>query len=148
MAQQRAWLQKTNKQFADDLGYSTVHVSRITNDPLFIAEVKRLRDKTEAHQIVLKNKATDKMFKNLDAMIEVQLSIANDTTVNPATRSSAADKVMVYIMSKKSADVGEDLDAGNLMIQLADSVAKLVNDPDVVPSGEILQFIEKQANDK
>ena len=147
MAQQRAFLHKTNKQFAEELEYSEVHVSRITTDPLFITEVRRLKGEAEAHEIILKKKAITKMFKNLDAMIGVQLEIANDTEVNPSARSTAADRVMTYIMSKKNADVGEDVDAGNLMIQIADSVAKLVDDEDVVPSEKILQFIKKQAND-
>lgn len=146
MAQQRAFLHKTNKQFAKELDYSEVHVSRIVNDPLFKIEVRRLKGEAEAHEIILKKKAITKMFKNLDAMIEVQFSIANDTELNASARSTAADRVMTYILSKKNADVGDDLDAGNLMVQLADSVAKLIDDEDVVPSEKILKFIKKQSN--
>ena len=143
MAQQRAFLRKTNKQFETELGYSRSQVYRIVNDLLFIKEVKRLRVKAEAHQVILRDKAITKMFANLDTMIEVQLSIANDTDVNAATRSAAADKVMTYIMSKKNVDVGDDLDAGNLMIQLADSVKDLISDPDVVPQPNILKFMKE-----
>ncbi len=139
----------TNTKLREITGYTPQSISRIVNDPLFVAEVKRLSDDLEEHQITQKIKALAYAFKNLENLVTEQVRLGLHAE-NESVRSAANDRVTALMLRKKDSEKGDEAGNSNIMIQLGDITKALNDDPDVNPAKnlKVLEFIEKkQAND-
>ncbi len=140
----------TNTKLREITGYTPQSISRIVNDPLFVAEVKRLSDDLEEHQITQKKKALAYAFENLENLVTEQVRLGLHAE-NESVRSAANDRVTALMLRKKDSERGDEAGSTNVMVQLRSDVTKaLEDDPDVSPSAnpKVLDFIEKkQAND-